>query len=151
MLRIATLHGLLLGLLLASFKTTAAGLTGLWVGYYSYTDNHRVPMSVAIQSDGQQFVGQMIEPNTSKNPYDVGRPAIILGTVNGTAVMFDKAYFSDVESTNPVMLKDDANRVRYELEATDNGQTLFGRWSVGGMSGRATFKRISANIVDKLP
>ncbi len=147
MLRIAAL----LGLLLASSNTTAAGLTGLWVGYYSYTDNHRVPMSVAIQSDGQQFVGQMIEPNTSKNPSDVGRPAIIFGTINGTAVVFDKAYFSDVESTNPVMLKDDAKRVRYKLEAIDNGQTLFGRWSVGGMSGRATFKRMSANIVDKLP
>ncbi|MGB2337625.1 MAG: hypothetical protein ACPH5V_09950, partial [Alcanivorax sp.] len=155
MLRIITphglLHGLLLGLLLVSFNASAAGLTGLWVGYYSYADNHRVPMSVAIQSDGQQFIGQMIEPNTSKNPSDVGRPAIIFGTINGTAVMFDKAYFSDVESTNPVILKDDAKRVRYQLQTADNGRTLFGRWSVGGMSGRATFKRLSANIVDKLP
>ena len=65
--------------------------------------------------------------------------------------MFDKAYFSDVESTNPVMLKDGANRVRYKLEASDNGQTLFGHWSIADMSGRATFKRMSATIVDKLP
>ncbi len=108
-------------------------------------------MSGAIQSDGQQFGGKMFEPVTSKKPSDVGRPAIIFGTINGTAVVFDKAYFSDVESTNPVMLKDDAKRVRYKLEAIDNGQTLIGRWSVGGMSGRATFKRMSANIVDKLP
>lgn len=147
MIRIAAL----LGLLLASFNTTAAGLTGLWVGYYSYTDNHRVPMSVAIQSDGQQFVGQMIEPNTSKNPSDVGRPAIISGNFDGGVVVFEKAYFSDVESTNPMTLKDGANMVRYKLNVSDNGQTLSGHWFIGDMSGRAKFKRISPNTVDKLP
>ena len=108
-------------------------------------------MSVAIQSAGQQFVGQMIEPNTSATPSDVGRPAIISGDIDGDVVVFDKAYFSDVESTNPMTLEDGANKVRYKLNVSDNGQTLSGHWFIGDMSGRAKFKRMSPSTIDKLP
>lgn len=141
----------LFGLLLASFSATATDLTGMWVGYYSYSDSNRVPMSVSIESDGNDFMGTMIELSTNGNDKALGRPAIISGTIHDGVVIFDKAYFSDLESTAPLIIKDGAHKVRYMLTMSQSGHTLIGSWSIGEMYGKAIFKRLTTSVIDEIP
>lgn len=141
---------LVAALLMVPFTASAAGLTGLWVGYYQYENNERVPMSVAIQSKEERFLGQMIEPQTFGDTLDVGMPAVISGKVEGASVSFDKAYFSELESLQPITLKDGAIPVHYTLTLSDDGQTMTGKWSLRGMTGTAVFKRITSRKVDEM-
>jgi hypothetical protein len=140
----------LLGLLLVSSNIAAAGLSGLWVGYYSYGGNARVPMSVVIQSDGPMLIGQMIEPQTSGETLDIGRPAIIFGELDGNRVVFDKAYFSDLKSITPIRLKEGAQPVEYKMVVSQQGQAMSGQWFIGEAFGEASFKRVTPETVDRL-
>ncbi|MQX52210.1 hypothetical protein [Alcanivorax sediminis] len=137
-------------LLLIPFHVMADGLTGLWVGYYSYSESSRVPMSMVIQSNGEEFFGQMIEPQTRGENIEVGRPSAVVGDINEYSVIFDKTYYSDLESLQPFKLKEGARSVNYMLDLSADSNTMTGSWYIGNISGGAVFKRVTPGSVDSL-
>lgn len=137
-------------LLLLLPGSALASLDGLWVGYYAYPNGERVPMSVVLYQVGEQFVGEMIEPQMSADVLDIGRRAMVAGSRDGAAVKFDKAYYANIESVNPFKVRNEAALVSYRLILSDDGQELFGKWFVGELSGTASFKRVTPAKVDQI-
>ncbi|MDX1444236.1 MAG: hypothetical protein R3270_10780 [Gammaproteobacteria bacterium] len=133
-----------------SGAVAAAELTGLWVGYYAYPSGERVPMSMVLQAGEIDFIGEMIEPQTTGESLDVGQRSILAGARKDRVVEFEKAYYKDVVSMEPFRLREGASVVRYELMLSGNGNELFGKWFIGDMSGAASFKRVTPETVDRL-
>lgn len=129
-------------LLFLAPAAAAADLNGLWVGYYEYENGVRVPCSVALVHGEGLVVGAMVEPQTFGEELDPGKPAYVVGSTDGNSLDFEKYYASD---------DSEGSGVTYELRISPDGHTMTGFWQVGGMNGRAWFRRVNAANIERLP
>lgn len=132
-------------------NVSAASLTGLWVGYYSYDNGDRVPMSMVLQQAGVSIYGNMIEPQTFGDAVDVGKQAIVVGELEQDIVVFEKAYASDIANWDTLEMKPGSSVITYRLVLSPDGKQMSGNWQIGNVSGRATFKRVTPGVVDRIP
>lgn len=135
--------------LLATPVAHAEGLAGLWVGYYAYDPANggaRVECSMVLEQIDEEFGGLMIERQTFGDELYPSLPSSIIGWDDDKGIRFEKYYVHENEK-NP----GNAAPVIYTLTLSPNGNMLSGYWSIGGLSGKAMFKRVTPQTADRIP
>ena len=132
-------------------NVSAASLTGLWVGYYAYQNGDRVPVSIVFEQLGNDVIGTMIEPQTFGESLDIGKQAIVAGVIGDEVLEFEKAYASDIANWKTFELKPGSSYINYRLVLSSDGHEMSGTWAIGDLSGRASLKRVTPGVVDRLP
>jgi hypothetical protein len=107
---------------------SAAGLSGVWVGYYGYdADPNKVEFQMKLRPAGSGFSGASVEDNTFGDPSVLFLTANISGSLGaGRAVIFTKTY----DGTGG-----QSHSVQYNGVLSASGKCISGKWRIGQGSG----------------
>jgi hypothetical protein len=128
------MRGLMLGLALAFMALPALaqspndGLSGVWEGAYSYTDNRApVPFIFEASVSGGQISGTISEPSTFGTAGVEFLHANVVGTIDGDVVRFTKTYDGIGGQTQSV---------QYQGVIDRSTQRVTGVWTLTGSTGQ---------------
>lgn len=120
----------------------AAGLSGLWSGWYAYdAGGDRVPFTALIEEAGEGFSGTTLEPNTFAPEAGEDLAAEITGFRRGDLIDFIKTYLMERHPT--------AEPISYAGKVDRAFTLIRGEWAIQAdwthVTGDFELSRVSAN------